>query len=508
MPAISNMSWRTIVQPVSRRQRYAMSVTMVGVSGAIWLILTRMMDGAADLRLLFMPAILTASSSGGLGPGILATFLSICCTFVFVESHPMSARDLIEIAAFVIVSSGICWWGSRLYANRLSLSNATQELIETSDDLRARQAHLSSILQTVPSAMVVINEHGLIQSFSATAERLFGYPASEIVGQNIKLLMPGPYQDGHDGYLQRYLTTGEKRIIGMGRIVVGERKDGSTFPMELSVGEMHSNDARFFTGFIRDVSERQKTEARLQEMQTELIHISRLSAMGEMASALAHELNQPLTAITNYLKGSRRLLADKIDEDSVMVRGAVDKAADQSMRAGQIIRHLRDFVSRGENEQSIQNLQKLIEEASALALVGSKDSNVRVTFKFGPGSDFVLADKVQIQQVVLNLIRNAIEAMDGADVRELVLSTSRRDGGLINISVSDTGSGLAPEILSHLFQPFVSTKVNGMGVGLSISRTIVESHGGKISVAANPAGGTIFSFSLRALTDEESKTNA
>lgn len=505
---ISNIYWRTVLRPVSRRHIYAMSVTMVGVSGAIWLILTRMTSGALDLRLLFMPAILGASSSGGLGPGIVAMLLSIGCTFVFVQSHPMSARDIIEIAAFVIVSSGICWWGSRLYANRLSLSHATQELIETSDDLRARQAHLSSILQTVPSAMVVINEHGLIQSFSATAERLFGYPASEIVGQNIKLLMPGPYRNGHDGYLQRYLMTGEKRIIGMGRIVVGERKDGSTFPMELSVGEMHSNDARFFTGFIRDVSERQKTEARLQELQTELIHISRLSAMGEMASALAHELNQPLTAITNYLKGSRRLLADKTDDDSVMVRGAVDKAADQSMRAGQIIRHLRDFVSRGENEQSIQNLQKLIEEASALALVGSKDSNVRVTFKFGPGSDFILADKVQIQQVVLNLIRNAIEAMDGVDVRELVLSTARRDGGMIDISVSDTGSGLAPEILSQLFQPFVSTKLNGMGVGLSISRTIVESHGGKISVAANPAGGTIFSFSLRALTDEESKSNA
>ena len=508
MPVISNMYWRTIAVPVSRRHRYAMSVAMVGVSGAIWLVLTNITGGAADLRLLFMPAILAASSRGGLGPGILAMILSTCCTLIVVQAYPISTRDIIENAAFVIVSSGICLWGSRLYANRLSLSNATQELIATSEDLRTREAHLLSILQTVPSAMVVINEHGLIQSFSTAAERLFGYLASDIVGQNIKLLMPGPYRNGHDGYLKRYLLTGEKRIIGMGRIVVGERKDGSTFPMELSVGEMHSNDARFFTGFIRDVSERQKTEARLQELQTELIHISRLSAMGEMASALAHELNQPLTAITNYLKGSRRLLADKTDEDSVMVRGAVDKAADQSMRAGQIIRHLRDFVSRGENEQSIQNLQKLIEEASALALVGSKDSNVRVTFKFRLGSDFVLVDKVQIQQVVLNLIRNAIEAMDGAEVRELVLSTARRDGGMIDISVSDTGSGLAPEILSQLFQPFVSTKPNGMGVGLSISRTIVESHGGKISVASNPVGGTIFSFSLRALTDEESKTNA
>ena len=181
-------------------------------------------------------------------------------------------------------------------------------------DLLAREAHLKSILETIPDAMVVIDPRGDIQSFSSAAERLFGRKAEEVIGRNVSMLMPSPYRENHDGYLERYLRTGERRIIGVGRVVVGERKDGSTFPMELAIGEMKSNDKLFFTGFIRDLTERQKTEARLQELQAELVHISRLTAMGEMASTLAHELNQPLAAIANYLKGARRIL-DKPQSD-------------------------------------------------------------------------------------------------------------------------------------------------------------------------------------------------
>ena len=240
------------------------------------------------------------------------------------------------------------------------------------------------------------------------------------------MLMPSPYREGHDGYLARYLETGERRIIGIGRVVVGERKDGSTFPMELAVGEMKSGNQRFFTGFVRDLTERQQTEARLQELQTELVHISRLTAMGEMASTLAHELNQPLSAIANYMKGSRRLLENSSDENSGMLRDAMDKAAEQAVRAGQIIRRLRDFVARGESERRVESVKKLIEEASALALVGAKDQGVRVRFQFDPAVDLVLADKVQVQQVVLNLIRNAIEAMEASSRRELVIAAVRR----------------------------------------------------------------------------------
>jgi two-component system sensor kinase FixL len=266
---------------------------------------------------------------------------------------------------------------------------------------------------------------------------------------------------------------------------------------------MNSGGRRFFTGFIRDLSERQQTEARLQELQTELIHISRLSAMGEMASALAHELNQPLSAIANYMMGSRRLLEGQTDDTSRMVRDAMDKAAEQSLRAGQIIRRLRDFVARGESDKRVESLKKLVEEAGALALVGAKEHGVRVNFRLDPSIDRVIVDRVQIQQVILNLIRNAIEAMDGLPKRELVISTQAADDNMAAVSIADTGTGLSPDILPKLFEPFVSTKAQGMGVGLSISRTIIEAHGGVITARPNEGGGTVFRFTLRSVKEGE-----
>jgi two-component system sensor kinase FixL len=282
--------------------------------------------------------------------------------------------------------------------------------------------------------------------------------------------------------------------------VVGERKDGSTFPMELSVGEMHSSNQRYFTGFIRDLTERQQTEARLHELQSELVHISRLTAMGEMASALAHELNQPLTAIANYLKGLNRLLMPRTDPASVQVRDVVAKAADQSLRAGEIIRRLRDFVARGESEMRVESMTKMIEEASALALVGAKQHGIRVRFNLLPEADLVFADKVQVQQVLLNLVRNAIEAMTDAESpqRELVIDTAPAEGHMVATTVSDTGPGISPQIMSELFRPFVTTKRHGMGVGLSISRTIIEAHGGELRVESAPGTGTKFCFTLPA----------
>jgi len=369
--------------------------------------------------------------------------------------------------------------------------------------LIAREAHLKSILDTVPDAMIVIDAGGIMQSFSSAAERLFGYRPDEVVGRNVKMLMPSPYREHHDGYLERYARTGERRIIGVGRLVVGERKDGSTFPMELAVGEMISGANRYYTGFVRDLTERQKTEARLQELQSELVHISRLSAMGEMASALAHELNQPLSALTNYLKGSTQLLAKREDKESLIIRGALEKAAEQSLRAGQIIRRLRDFVGRGEVEKRVENVRKLVEEASALALVGAKERGIRVHFKFSPSHDLVLADKVQIQQVLLNLLRNSIEAMEQSPRRELQLSTAPTDDTMLTLSVADTGSGISEDVASQLFRAFVTTKPQGMGVGLSISRAIIESHGGRIWAEPNPAGGTIFRFTLPIVRNQD-----
>ncbi|MGB8894367.1 MAG: PAS domain S-box protein [Pseudolabrys sp.] len=438
----------------------------------------------------FTPPVLISAGIGGLGPGLLATALGIAAAYlVIIEVSEFPRLLLIFSIAFAAIGIGVSWGGELLYRSRRRTTAMTRDAL-------AREAHLQSILDTVPEAMIVIDEQGTMQSFSSAAERLFGYRVSEALGQNVKILMPAPYRESHDGYLERYRTTGERRIIGIGRVVVGQRKDGSTFPMELAVGEMKSGDRRFFTGFIRDLTERQKTEARLQELQSELVHISRLTAMGEMASTLAHELNQPLSAISNYLKGSKRLLEGRRDEKSTAMRDALEKAADQAMRAGQIIRRLRDFVSRGESERRVESITKLVEEASALALVGVKDRGIRVQFQFDPAVDLVLADRVQIQQVLLNLIRNAVDAMESSHSRDLTVSITPVENGYVRISVADSGSGIAPEVAEQLFQPFITTKRQGMGVGLSISRTIVDAHGGRIWVEPNPSGGTIFHFTL------------
>ena len=369
-------------------------------------------------------------------------------------------------------------------------------------DLQAREAHLQSILDTVHDAMIVIDERGTIQSFSAAAERQFGWTPAEVIGRNVSMLMPNPYRDEHDDYLGRYQQTGERKIIGIGRVVVGERKDGSTFPMELAVGEMRSGDRRFFTGFVRDLTERETAERRLQNLQSELVHVSRITAMGEMASALAHELNQPLSAAASYVQGCRRL-AYKSPIDGPTIADGLILAEAQLLRAGDIIRRLRDFASKGETERRIENLPQLLEEAGALAMVGAKEQGVRLRFDMQRNMPLVLADRVQIQQVTLNLMRNAIEAMAESSPRELTISAKDCGGGMVQVSIADTGPGINEEVAGQLFQPFVTTKQKGMGVGLSISRTIVETHGGRIWAEPKPGGGTILHFTLRSLSEEE-----
>jgi len=481
--------------PLERSVYYALSVLLVVFSFSLHSALENVIGDQARF-LLYVPSVLIASVLGGAGPGLLATGLSLVAGSPGLDLFAQSTGDRVNALAFVVISVGIALVGEYLKRNRIRMEHATSDLL-------AREAHLSSILSTVPDGMVVIDTKGTVQSFSAAAERLFGYRAQEIIGQNVKILMPSPYQERHDDYIGRYLATGERRIIGIGRVVVGVRRDGSTFPMELAVGEMKSANRRFFTGFIRDLTERQQTEQRLQELQSELVQVSRLTAMGEMASTLAHELNQPLSAITNYLKGSRRLIRNETDERSGLLREALDKCAEQAMRAGQVIRRLREFVARGDSEQRLESISKLIEEASALALVGAKEAGVRVRYSLRRGRDFVLADKVQIQQVLLNLIRNAVDAMQDAPRRELTISVEPHGDTMVKISVADTGLGISKEIESLLFQPFVTTKPQGMGVGLSICRTIVEAHGGQIGARPNPSGGTIFCFTLRTVTKEE-----
>lgn len=360
------------------------------------------------------------------------------------------------------------------------------------------EAHLQSILATVPDAMVVIDDAGLILTFSAAAEKMFGYSEADVTGRNVSMLMPSPDRERHDQYLTNYLATGKRKIIGIGRVTTALHRDGNTFPIELAVGEAWIGARRIFTGFVRDLTERQQTLLRLQDLQSELAHVGRVSEMGTLASALAHELNQPLTAVASYCETARDLLDGHPDSETLAtVREAMDEAAKQAVRAGHIVRRLRDFMSHGETERRVESLQRLINEANALALVGSREHGIDLQLSLDPEADLVFVDRIQLQQVLVNLIRNAIEAMVESPVRRLSIRTARLADSHVQVTVEDTGPGIAETIALQLFQPFVTSKQSGMGIGLSICRTIVQAHGGRIWFEPVSSGGTAFHFTLQ-----------
>ncbi len=363
----------------------------------------------------------------------------------------------------------------------------------TTDETRKR---LEGIIQAAVFAIITIDEKGTIEDFNQAAERMFGYGADEIVGRNISALMPEPFRSAHDGFIAQYLATGERRIIGIGREVEGLKRDGTKFPVHLTVSELRLSDRIIFTGMIEDISARVEAERRVQQLQNELIHVARLSAMGELASALAHELNQPLTAITNYSNAAKRLLdRDKAEAATDLVL----KASEQALRAGEIIRRLRQFIEWGETERTWQDLEAIVNEAAQLGLVGTRDRSLQFEMDVAPDLPRVMVDRVQIQQVVQNLVRNAVDALEGYTGEcHIRVAIARLQPGEIVIQVEDTGPGIDDSVKERLFQPFVTTKPTGMGVGLSVCRNIIESHGGRITGEDREGGGARFRVTLPA----------
>jgi two-component system sensor kinase FixL len=362
----------------------------------------------------------------------------------------------------------------------------------------SHQLHFESILDSVPDAMVVTDQAGVILAFSRAAESLFGYTAAEIIGQAVNRLMAGRDRMNHGAYIGNYMRTGHRQIIGKGRVVIAARADGTLFPVDLKIGEARIGDYCLFTAFIRDLSEQQNAERRMQAMQWELAHFSRLSAVGTMASALAHELNQPLTAVANYLEASRDLLDSPDPEIREVLRGALSEAATQAVRAGEIVRKLRSYVSRGEVDARPVRLTALLSDAIALSKVARERADIPVTVAVAQDADRVLADPIQVQQVVINLIRNAMDAMAGQNNAQIDIRAARLDpGGLVEVEVCDNGPGLSAEMKDSVFKPFATTKAQGMGLGLSICQTIVEAHGGTIRAVPKISGGTCFRFTLR-----------
>ena len=495
-------------------------------------------------------------------------------------------------------------------------------------ETRTRQGlEYRALLDAAVDAIIVIDHLGVIQEFSQAAQRVFGYTPDEIIGRNVRELMPEPYHSEHDGYLQRYVGSRDPHIIGIGREVRAKRRDGSLFPCDLAVGQVQGMEPPRFIGFIRDITARKQAEEQLRRSEAELrlaqelanlgnyvmhsgggepdyfspqlyrilgvqpgdaavarnefldkwvhpsdrkrvtvefarmdagksaldieyqvvlrdgthkhlhhlaqavfgpdgrvqkyvgtihdipdrrraedearvlqerlTHFSRLSTMGEMAAGLAHEINQPLSAIATYAQACQRLI--RLPEPEIEdVVAALEQINAQALRAGEVIRRLRNFVKNREVKREPVNCARLLEDLRTLAETDARLHNIRLRLDCQEPLPTVYADPIQLQQVILNLVRNAIDAMVDApeDRREVVLMTRAAADGEVEVTVADHGTGLAPEATEHLFNPFFTTKASGTGLGLAISRSIVRAHGGRLWHTPNDVCGVRFHFTL------------
>jgi two-component system sensor kinase FixL len=370
------------------------------------------------------------------------------------------------------------------------------------EELAASMDRHQGILDTAVDGIITIDERGLVESFNRAAERIFGYRAAEVIGRNVAMLMPPPYRESHDGYLGNYRRTRRKKIIGIGREVEGLRKDGTRFPLDLAVGEVVTAGQRRFTGIVRDITDRKEAERELRRRIDELAHVTRVHSMGELAAGLAHEINQPLTAIISYARACVRML-DAGTADHELLHGSLEQIARQGERASEVIRRLRKYVEKGEIDTLPGDLGASIAEALALLDHELTVNQVRVYVDVPAPLPAVHIDRVQIEQVLVNLVRNAVEAMAATAPagRELHVAVCREEADAagsasLRVSVRDCGPGFGQNSPARLFDPFFTTKSEGLGQGLAICRRIVEAHQGTIWAESAAPSGAVFSFLL------------
>lgn len=390
--------------------------------------------------------------------------------------------------------------------------DSTTKLTNPNQDEADALAKLNALLNATVDAMIIIDHTGTIELFNAAAQRMFGYSTQEVIGKNVKILMPDPYRKEHDQYLDNYMKTNQARIIGIGREVKACKKDGEIFPIELSVGEVKESSHKQFVGIIRDMSEQVQARYDAIANRERLAHVTRLSTMGEMAAGIAHEINQPLSAVSSYAQACKNLLQRENSLVNVSQKqkltDTLEKISNQALRAGEVIRRLREFVKKRNTEREYINFNDLIQDTIDLAKVDTRllDHGIKLTLCSDP-IPCLLIDQVQIQQVLFNLIRNAIDAMEDQPSAPVIIQTKWINKQYLEVSICDTGYGITEENRARLFHPFFTTKTSGMGMGLPICQSIIQSHGGELKHSPSSPQGSVFSFTLPAKPIVNSKTD-
>jgi two-component system, LuxR family, sensor kinase FixL len=391
-----------------------------------------------------------------------------------------------------------------LAATGLMLGTVVSERRRLSRALVESEGRRTAILNTARDGVLTIDARGRIQSINRAVERLFSRPSHRLIGHGVSELV----EDVPDLLHRLKLAARSPAPEAACWELDARRADGGTFPIELSAGRVDLPGGEHYTVVIRDITSRREAEARYREHQAELTHVSRVSLAGEMAAGLAHELSQPLTAITAYARGCLRLLVGAVPEPALLHEGMAE-VVQQAERAGDVLDRLRDFVRGGEYRRSLTEVSPLIETTVNLIKMEAMQRKVEIETRIDSGLPAVLADRIQIEQVLLNLLKNAMDAMEGAKTkrRPIVVKARCKCKSAVEISVADCGPGVAAEVTDTIFEPFVTTKAIGMGMGLSISRSIVESHGGRLRMARNVPSGTIFFFDLPT-AEAEASTDA
>ncbi len=375
------------------------------------------------------------------------------------------------------------------------LRSANQQLVESSERilrLQRERTHLASIVEWSDDAIMTKTLDGIVTSWNSGAEKLFGYRADEIVGQPVAMLFPADLRHEEADILTRLRAGQSIEHYETRRL----HKDGREILVSVTVSPVRNAGGEIIgaSKIARDVTERRQAETRLADLQSEVVHLSRWNIMGMMAATIAHELNQPLAAIANYTAALKRILAGP-QSSPAMADDILDKIAKQRQRASQIVERMRNQVARGAIERRPENLEDVIAEALELVSSTVQRAGAHASLEAVPPLRSVLVDRVQIQQVVINLVRNAVEAVEGSSVKRIQIGVHPNSEGVC-VDIADTGPGLAEDVARRLFQPFVTTKDTGMGLGLSICKDIIETHGGRLWAEPNAPQGTVFSFVL------------